>query len=108
MKKILTLLLCLTFIAGSAHASRIPSKQRAESVILHYFHKYAKKYPTTSFGQYKVTKVEVENQQEIKKDKVAVEAYLTLGNGDLKKINATLERKNIAWKFISWENPDGH
>lgn len=86
---------------------RKPTNERAEHIILNYFHKYAKKYPSTSFGQNKVTKVEIDSQEEIKKNKVAIEAYLTLGNGELKKIFATLERRNVGWKFISWENPDG-
>ena len=109
MKKILSLLLCLFFIASFSGCAgkRRPTEARAEHIILNYFQKYAKKYPNTSFGQSKVTKVEVESQKEIKKDQVAVEAYLTLGNGELKQINATLQRKNINWKFVSWENSDG-
>ena len=85
----------------------MPSNKRAQSAVHSYFKKYAKKYPSTSFGQHKVTEVEIIKQNEIKRNFVALEAYLTLGDGSLRKIYATLEKRALIWKFVSWENPEG-
>ena len=95
----------LVMFAGCA--GRTPSTKRAEAVIQKYFKKYGKKYPETAFGQYPVKRVEVTSISEIHRSYVGVEAFLTLGSGDLRKINATLEKKALAWKFDSWENPEG-
>ncbi|MBI4211249.1 MAG: hypothetical protein HY540_01290 [Deltaproteobacteria bacterium] len=102
----LTLILCC-FLMASACAGRMPTQKRSERAIHHFFQRYAKKYPTTSFGMHGIKGVEIIDQQEIRKHLIAVQAYITLKNGDLRKISATLEKKSLGWKFISWENPEG-
>lgn len=102
-KKYIALAMVL-MIALAACSSRLPKPSRSQKIIQSYFKKYAKKYPTTPFGQYGVTKVEVDNTTEIRKKYAAVEAYITLGDGNLKKIGATIEKKPFGWKLLSWED----
>lgn len=91
----------------SSCAARVPPQKRAESIMKNYFQRYAKKYPTTVFGQHEIARVELISQKELRKNMSAAEAYVILENGDVRKINATLEKKNIFWKLRSWENPEG-
>lgn len=105
MKKKIAFVIMAVLISGCAQ--RLPQPKRAEKLIFHYFHHYAKKYPTTAFGQFPVMKVEFISQQEIHKHLTTVDAYLTLKNGDIRKISATLEKRALLWRFRSWENPEG-
>jgi len=102
-KKHIALLLVLLVIA-SACGGRLPKPSRSQHIIQKYFNKYAKKYPQTPYGQYKVTKVEIDSTTEIRKKYAAVEAYLSLGDGSLKKIGATIEKAPLGWRLLSWED----
>lgn len=105
MKRLLVIILIA--LSCMACAKRLPPQPRTEKILTHFFERYAKKYPTTSFGQHKIKSIEVIDQTEIRKDLAAIEAYVTLGNGDVRKVFATIERRSLRWKFVSWENPEG-
>ena len=98
----LTLVMAAAFLGASC--ARMPSNKRSANVIGHYFKKYAKKYPSTVFGQSKLKQVEVLNTQEVHKRLVSVEAFLTLQDGTVQRIFATLKDDPFWWRFISWEN----
>ena len=103
MKRTLALLIVLTFVAGSAACARKPEPKVAERKIQKFFLKYGKEYPETVYGKHPVTDVDVSTQEEIHKNLVASEVYLSLSGGDMQKISATLERRFIRWKVVSWE-----
>lgn len=105
-KRIAALIFVLIF-ALSACGGRVPKPKTSRKVIQKYFKKYAKKYPTTIYGQNGVAKVEVEDQQEIHKKFVSVEAYVVLGDGNLRKIIASVQKGPFGWKFVSWEDATG-
>lgn len=106
MKKYLALLIILAVIL-SACGGRVPKPSRSQKIIKKYFKKYAKKYPDTIYGRHKVIEVEVEKQDEIRKNYASIETYLKLGNGTLKKIHATLRKNLLGWRFLSWEDDTG-
>ncbi|MFH1873968.1 MAG: hypothetical protein ABH859_02140 [Pseudomonadota bacterium] len=86
---------------------RIPKPSRSQHLIEKHFKKYAKKFSDTIYAESGVKKVEIENQTEIRKDYVSVEAYVILKNENVRKIYATLRKTSIGWKFISWEDATG-
>lgn len=90
--------------ALSACGGRLPKTSRSENLIKHFFKKYAKKYPDTVYGKNNVTKVEVNKQEEIRKNFASIEAYLTLGDGNLRRIFATVKKTQLGWRFVSWED----
>jgi hypothetical protein len=103
MKRALALLITLTFIAGSAACARKPEVKVAERKIHKFFLKYGKEYPETEYGKNPVSDVDISTQEEIHKNLIASEAYLSLTGGDMQKVSVTLERRFIRWKVISWE-----
>lgn len=94
------ILLTLTMFAGCA---RQPKTKTSSKIIKSYFKKYGKKYPNTIYHKGAVTQVEVTSQQEIHKGMVAVESFITLKDGGVQRVYATLERGPFGWKFVSWE-----
>ena len=107
MKQRCLVFLIALFMTLTACGGRLPSPSRSQKAINHYFHKYAKKYPDTVYGQNKVKEIQVEKQTEIRKHYATVEAYVILGDGSLRKINATLSKGPLGWKFVSWEDNTG-
>jgi ABC-type oligopeptide transport system substrate-binding subunit len=105
-RKILHLAVALLAIAAllGAGCARQPSAKKSSNIIKHSFKKYGKKYPNTVYGRNPVKEVEVTGQQEIHKGLVAVESFVTLSDGDVQRVHATLERGPLGWKFTSWEN----
>lgn len=103
MKRALVLLTALAFIAGSAACARKPEVKVAERKIHKFFLKYGKEYKDTEYGRHPVTDVDISTQEEIHKNLIASEAYLSLSGGDMQKISVTLERRFIRWKIVSWE-----
>jgi len=83
--------------------ARMPKPDRSAKVIKKYFKKYGKQYPTTVYGKSKVKEVDVTGQEEIHKHLVAVESFLTLEDGQVQRIYATLEKRPWGWRFVSWE-----
>lgn len=102
--KSIAILLVAVLALSMASCARQPSNKRSAKLIQHHFKKYAKKYPETVYGKYHVKEVEVTGQQEIHKYLIAVEAFITLGDGSVQRVRATLERGPVGWRFISWEN----
>ena len=103
MKRALALIIILVSIVGSYGCARKPEAKVAERKIHKFFLKYGKKFPDTVYGKNPVTEVDISSQEEIHKNLVASEAYISLSGGDMQKISATLERRFIRWKVISWE-----
>lgn len=102
--KLLLLIIAAIFTFSPACA-RQPKAKRSADVIQKYFNKYAKKYKETVFRTSGgVKEVEVINQEEIHKNLVAVQAFLTLKDSSVQRISATLERGPFGWRFVSWEN----
>jgi hypothetical protein len=95
------LLIAICFVA----CARQPKPSTSAKLIRKHFKKYGKKYPDTIYGRSKVAEVEVTDQSEIHKSLVAVESFVTLEDGNVRRIYATLEKGPFGWwKFISWEN----
>lgn len=85
--------------------ARMPKPETSARLIRKHFKKYGKEYPSTIYGQSKVTEVEITDQAEIHKHLVAVESFVTLEDGNVRRIYATLEKGSFGWwRFISWEN----
>lgn len=106
MKKRYIAFLVIIVMALASCGGRLPDPKTSQKVIKKYFKKYGKKYPGTIFGQ-GVTKVEIDKQTEIHKKFVAVDAYIVLTDGNLRKILASLEKGPFGWKFSSWEDATG-
>lgn len=103
----ITRILITAMIAASlliVSCARQPSYKRSSKIINHYFEKYGKKYPDTIYSKNAVTSVEITSQEEIHKHLIAVEAFITLKDGTVQRIHATIERGPIGWRFVSWEN----
>lgn len=107
MKKRYFPLMILMIFLFAACGGRLPKPSTSEKIIHRYFKKYAKKYHTTEYGMAGVTKVEVESQTEIRKNFAAIEAFITLGDGNLKKIAVSVEKGPFGWRFVSWEDETG-
>jgi hypothetical protein len=108
LRRSLGFLAVMVLVAASfTGCARTPSTKKSAKVIQHHFQKYGKKYRSTVYGQSGVKEVEVTGQQEIHKGLVAVESFLTLGDGNVQRIHATLERGPFGWRFVSWENATG-
>ncbi len=106
MKRLFAIALILVLFGVTACA-RQPSEQRSTKLIQKYFKKYGKKYPETIYGSSTVNEVDVTGQQEIHKHLVSVDAFLTLDDGTVQRIFATLEKGSFGWRFVSWENASG-
>ena len=87
-----------------ASCARMPSEKRTATIIHKYFDKYGKKFPETPFGKSKVGQVDILGRQEIHKHLVAVESFVTLKDSTVERINATIKRTPLGWRFVSWEN----
>ena len=102
MKRVLSLIIILVFVLGTASCARKPKPKSAESKIKSFFIKYGKEYPSTEYGQFPVKEADVGDMEEIHKHLISVPAFITLGNGDMQKILVTFERRAY-WKIVSWE-----
>jgi hypothetical protein len=97
---LITLSLSLT-----ACSQRMPKPQTAQGIVKSYFKGYGKDYQDSDFGQHKVDKVEISSIKELQHEMVYVEAYVSLDEGEIVyKVGATLLKKTLFWKLISWEN----
>ena len=95
------LIIAICFVS----CARLPKPETSAKLIRKHFKKYSKKYPDTIYGKSKVTEVEITDQSEIHKSLVAVESFVTLDDGNVRRIYATLEKGPFGWwRFISWEN----
>lgn len=104
MKRYLALLITAVMILSVTSCARMPKAKTAEKKIYKFFHKYGKKYPDTIYGTMPVKSVEVTDMEEIHKHFISADAFLMLGETEVAKINATLERKALRWRVVSWEN----
>lgn len=104
LKLITILLIALSFVTSCA---RMPSAKRSQSVIKHYFKKYAKKYPDSIYGKSPIKDIEITKQSEIHKHLVSAESFVTFTDGTVERIYTTLEMGPVGWRFISWENATG-
>ena len=84
--------------------ARMPSEKKSAKIIHKYFEKYGKKYPTTPFGESKISQVDVTSREEIHKNLVAIDAFLTYKDGSVQRVNTTIGKGAFGWKFRSWEN----
>lgn len=106
MNRIARTALIVVIALGLAASScaRLPTAKISSKIIKKHFKHYAKKYPDSVYGKAKVNEVEVTGIQEIHKNMVATEAFITLGGGQVQRIHATVERGPMGWRFLSWEN----
>ena len=106
MKKLIT----ATFIVFAAlslcmvSCARQPSAKRSQKIIKSYFNKYGKEYPETIYGKNTIDSIEITSQQEVHKHLVAIEAFVTMKDGNVRRIYATIEKGPMGWRFVSWEN----
>ena len=108
MKRTLRTILPILIVAVlMASCARLPSTSRSQRILTKHFKKYAKKYPKTAYGLYGVKEVEVTKEYEIHKNYIGLEAFITLGNDDVQRILATVDRGPFGWRFLSWENTSG-
>ncbi len=85
--------------------AREPKPGTSAKLIRKYFKKYGKEFPQTVYGKSKLEEVEITGQAEIHKGLVAVESFVTLEDGTVRRIYATIEKGPFGWwKFVSWEN----
>ncbi|MFA4875302.1 MAG: hypothetical protein WC956_01050 [bacterium] len=106
-RSIFLIALAVSIALMGAGCARMPTQKRSANVIKSYLHKYGKKFPETPYGKPGVKEVEVTGRQEIHKHLVAVESFVTLKDGAVQRVNATLEKGPLGWRFISWENATG-
>ena len=87
-----------------ASCARLPTTVSTSGLTKSHFKKYGKKFPDTIYGKNKVKDVEVTSTKEVHKGLAAVEMFITLSDGSVQRIHATIERKPTGWRFVSWEN----
>ncbi|OGQ05384.1 MAG: hypothetical protein A2979_10080 [Deltaproteobacteria bacterium RIFCSPLOWO2_01_FULL_45_74] len=87
-----------------ACAGRLPSTSKSTSIIRKHFNKYGKKYEASPFGNKKVTNVEILSVDEIHKQLISVQAFVTLEGSDVHKVRVTIEKGPFGWRYVSWEN----
>ena len=100
--RIAALLVVAVALLG-AGCARQPDAKHSAKILKKYFIKYGKKYPQTAYAS-KVDTVEILGQQEIHKGLVAVESFLTLKDGTVQRVHATIKDTPLGWRFSSWEN----
>lgn len=98
-------IIALCFFSFSC--ARMPSSKTSAHILEKHFKRYGKKYKDTVYGTVGVQQVEVLNTTEVHKHLVSTEAFVTLKDGDVQRIFATLEKGPLWWRFISWENATG-
>ncbi len=97
--------LLLIFSTTTACSQRRPRPESAKSAIKSYFKSYGKKYKESDFGEHKLDEIEVSEIIELQHGMALVEAYVSLSDGDIVyKVGATLLKKTLFWRVISWEN----
>ncbi len=93
---------CLATISCS---QRMPKPRTAQGAIKSYFKGYGRDYKDSDFGQYDIDDIEISEIFELQHGMVLVIAYVSLGDGDVVyKVAATLLKKTIRWRLLSWEN----
>lgn len=102
MKRFL-ILYVVTLVLVSC-GGRLPSPQRAHKVMTKSFHKYAKQYKTSDFGQHPIEKVEISDIREIQKNLAEVEGLIHLSGGPTYPVRVTFQKKPFGWRQVSWEN----
>ena len=107
MTKKISLLLMICLIGVTACGGRMPEPKRARSVMSHHFNRYGKKFPASEFGHTQVQEIDILGTEEIHKNLVQSEAFVTLQNGNVFKVRFTLEKKALGWRAVSWENLSG-
>jgi len=99
--KISALIVLAAFLV--AGCARMPEPKTSARIMRSYFKKYGNKYPTTIYGQSRVKEIDITGQQEIHKHLVAVDSFITLENGHVQRVHATIEKGPFGWRFVSWE-----
>jgi hypothetical protein len=102
--KVICLFTVVALAAAFSSCARQPTQKRSAALIKSYFQKYGKKYPESEFGGKKISEVEVISQNEVHKHLVAVEAFITPVEGDVKRVFVTIDKGPVGWRFVSWEN----
>lgn len=99
------LALCLLIATLLACTGRLPQPKTAAHAVEKYFKKYSNRYEESDFGKFRVDEVEVSKVEDSQHHLAHVEAYVSLGDGDvIYKVRATMIRTSFRWKVISWEN----
>ena len=102
---IIFLLLAFFSVTTLACAQRMPKPKTAQAAIKSYFRGYGNDYKDSDFGQYDIDDIEISEIIELQHGMVLVIAYVSLGDGDVVyKVAATLLKKTIRWRLLSWEN----
>jgi len=84
---------------------RQPTNKKTTKIMQKYFDKYAKEYPESIIGQYKVEDINLLHIEEVHKDKVAAYAILILSNGVGIQTRFTIQKKlPLGWRALAWEN----
>ena len=86
---------------------RLPSTSKSTHIIRRYFNKYAKEYPESSFGKKKVSGIEILSTDEIHKNYISVQSFITMAGTDVHKVRVTIEKGPFGWRYVSWENLSG-
>lgn len=108
MKKFSTRFLIFPLILFSlACGGRLPNEQRTTRLLREHFNDYAKEYKKSPFGSKKVVSVEILNLQEIHKDLITVQAFITMQGPDVYKVRVNIEKGPFGWRTVSWENLSG-
>lgn len=91
----------------TACAGRLPSAERSKNMIRKHFNQYGKKYETSPFGKKKVTDVEILKTEEIHKQLVAIQSFVTVEGPEVFKVRIVLEKGPFGWRYVAWENLSG-
>ena len=92
----------------TACGGRLPSTARTQGIIRHHFNHYGKKYKTSPFGKKKVTNVELLKVEEIHKNLIAVQSFVTIEGPEVFKVRVVIEKGPFGWRYVSWENLTGN
>lgn len=103
-----TAIILLLGVSLAACSGRLPSTERSKEIIRRHFDRYGKKYESSPFGKKKVTDVEILKQEEIHKQLVAIQSFVTVEGPDVFKVRVVLEKGPLGWRTIAWENLSGN
>lgn len=100
-----TLVLAISvFTLAAVGCARQPATTKAANLMKRHFTRYAKHYPTSAFGQSRVSSVSVEGIEEIHKRFVSTTGTVAFEDGRNEPVRCSIEhRMPLGWRVVSWE-----
>lgn len=97
----------LLILMLAACGGRLPTTAKTQSILRHHFQKYGKKYKESPFHNKKITNIEVLKMDEIHKNLIVAQSFVTIEGPEVFQVRMTIEKGPFGWRYVSWENLSG-